>query len=219
MMANPKSPEVWSDFDGTAVGLVPKHDPRNWAKYWLKMVDGYIDFLDGVREGGVEVAGVVSRRPKVGRSLVTARSIVKLGMDTHFPGPNHVVLAGSETRKAQHLVDRAADHDVGMIDDKPHRLGPEMLDLLVQVEPHEVQLDAPGRRQIVLGAVNHPRSQEYFERFAEHAAARNDVAMAEKDGNLHIRGGAFDMLVVPVQPYSVEAGVAFAADVAPHLAR
>lgn len=214
-MAEPREAELWSDMDGTGVELMPKRDPRNWAKYPLRMIDGYIDFLRGVQQGGVEIAGIVSRRPAYLRKWVTARSIAKLGLDEMFPGEHQVVLAGSESRKAQHLVDRSRDHVVGMIDDKPHRLGEELLNLLAPIEPSEVVLDTPGRHQLVLGAVDHPKADEYMDRLGDHVAARTDVGHAVNEQGLHIRGGAFDLLVVQVQPYCVEAGLAFAADVAP----
>ena len=112
--------ELWSDFDGTAVGLKGKTDPRNWTKYPLPLKQGYANFLNGVHTSGVDIAGIVSRRPDIWpRRFVTHRSIAKLGLENYFNDTN-VILAGSEFLKAQHVVARASNKQVGIIDDKPH---------------------------------------------------------------------------------------------------
>jgi len=210
-MIKPQNPEVWSDFDGTGVIIAKKHNPRNWLKYPLPMIDGYADFLRGVQSGGVEIAGIVSRRPAI-RRTVTARSIAQLGLDEFFPGKHQVVLSGSETKKARHLVDRSEDRLVALVDDKPHRIGQELIDALAQT-CDVPSADQESHRQVILGAVHHSKSEEYFAKLGEHVAARDDVGYATNEQGLHIRGSMFDLLVVQVEPYSHEAGLAFAREV------
>lgn len=201
------NPEVWSDLDGTGVALVKKYHPRNWTKYPLRVIPGYTDFLGGLQQGGVDIAGIVSRRPAA-RRWVTTRSIAKLGLEEFFPDTHRIVLAGSETGKASRIATRSYDRSVGVIDDKPHRIGKELLDVL----SHDmVGFDAEGdKRQVVLGAVDHEKSAEYFERLFEYIEVRSDVHCLANDSEIHATGLTFDLHVFQVAPYSTESGLAFA---------
>lgn len=198
--------ELWSDFDGTGIHLMKKHDPRNWTKYPVRMIDGYLEFLEGVQRGGVEVAGIVSRRGRV-RSGVTQRSIAQLGMSGFFGQPGQVVLAGSETAKAQHVANRARLRPVGVLEDKPHNLGLELTKIIGSW--HE----GGPRLGITLGAIDHPKRDEYLDRLATLATATAQASGVEVESagsSLCIVAAAAELRVVPVEPYSALAGEIFA---------
>lgn len=206
-------PKLWSDFDGTAVEIVSKANPRNWSKYPLKGLDGYVEFLRGVQDGGVDFAGIVSRRPNIApRRLATKLSVAKLGIDEFFRGEQQVVLTGNEHKKGTFVADQAADRVVGIIDDKPHKIGVAILNALKR--------PSVFRSTVVVGAVNHSKTQMYVEGLANAAVQHKTDALAagvpaidvedRTDGGLILTGSNFDIHVVPVEPYSAEAGQAFA---------
>lgn len=194
--------ELWSDFDGTAVGIKGKTDPRNWAKYPLPILPGYTNFLDGVRSSGVDIAGVVSRRPDIyPRRYVTQRSITRLGLQGYF-GDGEVILAGSERQKAQHVVDRVGEARVGLIDDKPHRVGVELVHALSETA-------ITG--SLTLGVVKHDKSIGYVQRLREVVDGIDGVEVdTALDGRFDIAVGDATLRVVEMMPYSVEAGQHFA---------
>jgi hypothetical protein len=207
-------PKLWSDFDGTAVGLVPKTNWRNWSKYPLPGIEGYIDFLRGVQNGGVEIAGIVSRRPNIApRRIATARSIIRLGMDQYFPGRHQVVLAGSEYAKAEVVAKASQEGQVGMIDDKPHKFVPALAASLGGITVFG------SKMEIVVGAVNHGRRDEYLERLADQVTKDRSLRIHDTETGFYIehassRGDQWDkygIQVVPVEPFSEAAGQAFAA--------
>lgn len=201
-----RRPRLWSDFDGTGVELVPKTNPRNWSKYPLRAIDGYVDFLRGVRDGGVEIAGVVSRRPAI-RKWVTARSIAKLGMDEVFPGAQPFVLAGSEDRKADFVANQSRFGKVGMIDDKPHKFGAS---LLRSLDASDGRPDG-GRQTVIVGAVDHDKTGDYVDRFLEMAHNEFGIVPIKGEAGSHIvPSGNFIVHIVTIEPYSFEAGQAFA---------
>lgn len=207
------NPRLWSDFDGTAVGLVGKADPRNWSKYPLPGIEGYAEFLTGVRASGVEVAGVVSRRPDILlRRMATARSITKLGFGEFFTRPEQIVLAGSEEAKGMFVVEQSRDTTTGMLEDNPHKLGAVLLDAMTR--PTD---DTAPSHPIVLGVVSHGRSVEYAEKLyyqALGAASGMDELEVKTAGEsdrfsvLNTRSMT-RLLVVPLEPYSRQAGEAF----------
>jgi len=204
------APRLWSDFDGTAVEIVSKANPRNWSKYPLKSVPGYVDFLRGVRRGGVEVAGAVSVRPDImPRRWATSRSVATLGLTEFFGNSAQLVLTGNEKDKAQHLVTESLGGRVGMIDDKPHRIGLALLDALSKREQSQ-------QRVIVLGVVAHQRSQEYLDRFVTEAATQTeDLLMVEPDcRTVSVHGLSYMLQVTSLEPYSEIAGTAFAQQIA-----
>lgn len=211
-MAEKLKPELWSDFDGTAVEIVSKANPRNWSKYPLAAIEGYLDFLKGVRGGGVAMAGIVSRRPNIlPRRVVTARSVAQLGIDAYFSNKGQIVLAGSEEAKAEVIVDASSRVVVGMIDDKPHKLGESLLGAL--------RADYRGGvtgKEIVLGAVAHKRTAEHMEAFAEFAdkwsaTVHSGAEVTTEPGAVHVVDkNSFALHVVQIDPYSCEAGQEFA---------
>lgn len=194
--------ELWSDFDGTAVGLKGKADPRNWLKYPLPLIEGYPDFLDGVRSEGIDSIGVISRRPNIApRRKVTELSIATLGLTKYFENSS-VVLAGSEAAKAAHVVERAKEASVGLIDDKPHRVGAEIIKLMGETDENLI---------ITLGAVAHDKQAEYVGRLIGSA---EETIMMEVEvphyTSYRLWLGRSVLQVVQMEPYSVESGQHFA---------
>lgn len=202
-----------SDFDGTAVEIVPKWNPRNWTKYPLKMVPGYADFIRGAIDGGLENGGIVSRRAEWARKGVTDRTIRQLGLTSFFGDSKMVYLAGSETTKAKAVVYRASKVAVGVIDDKPHKIGVELVRELTERTVYNRRRYNP----IVLGVVNHTSSEEYTDRL--------QVALGEVDGvcidtdvagdtftvyGPRLEAAQFMLRVVQLGPYTLEAGQRFA---------
>jgi hypothetical protein len=211
-------PSLWSDFDGTAVKVLSKADPRNWAKYPIPKIDGYFNFLYGVRSMGVDVAGIVSRRPDIlPRRIVTARSIAKLGLREFFKSPEQIVLTGSEAKKGAFVAEKSKATTVGLIDDKPHRVGPEILNKLLEEEPDERQPLSEQARRVALGVVSHPKSTEYTERFIDGVREQTDetgIKVVERSNDhvffLHGPNYGFELSVVQLEPYSMYAGDVFA---------
>lgn len=207
------NPVLWSDFDGTAVETVGLLNPRNWIKYPLEGVPGYAEFLEGVQEGGVAIGGIVSRRPDIlPRRYVTDRSIAELDLEGFFPTADQRVLTGDEARKGIFVVEEAQKgRPVGMVDDKPHHIGPSLLAALI-----ETPLDV-STPTITLGVVNHGRSEEYMMRFVEAERERRGekrVSVTEKvnDHTFALRAPdyRFRLDVVRLPSYSGPAGEAFA---------
>lgn len=210
------TPEFWSDFDGTAVKVVPKYDPRNWTKYPLPKLPGYEQFLAGVRRGAVEVGGVVSRRPNIGvRRLVTARSIAVHGLYDYFPSRNQVRLTGSEAAKAAYVAALARQRVIGLAEDKPHKVGPLILSELVKA----LEFEEPSQfnPRVAIGVVNHPRSGEYIDRTMDAVGdnaqeAGLHVFQRSGDGAVSVIGpdDRFRLDVVQLAPYSEATGRNFA---------
>ncbi len=209
------SPEFWTDFDGTAVELVSKFDPRNWIKYPLPTMVGYTAFLRGVRRQDVVVGGVISRRPDIPiRRFVTRRSIVNLGLDAYL-NPDHIVLTGSEERKGRYIAERALHRTVGLIDDKPHKVGPT---ILAGLSSGPGSPNFAGQQvRVALGVVNHPKSKTYTEQFVEQvrdesAATGISVATRHRDGviNLHGPDHSFKLSIVQLAAYGETPGSNFA---------
>jgi len=209
-------PRLWSDFDGTAVALARKTDPRNWSKYPLRGLAGYAEFLKGVRSTGVEIAGVVSRRPDIfPRRAATARSIAKLGFSEFFNRPEQVVHKGSEEAKWQFVLDQSRNTTIGMLDDKPHKFGAVLLGALTEPVQH---LEVP-RYPILLGVVSHDRSQEYIERLVEQAEAKTTCGLHVTESwsgidraittSFRLETESLNLHVMPLRPYSEQTGEAF----------
>lgn len=206
------TPKLWSDFDGTAVGLAHNYDPRNWAKYWLPVMEGYADFLRGVQSTGVEIAGVASRRPNIFvRRLATVKSIKNLGLLEFFM-EKELALEGSEEAKAKFVARQSRQTVVGMIEDKPHEFGAALMnvlgdnDRLPEVPPHP----------ILIGVVSHSRTQKYMERLAGIAGdALGDLSADvrtdgdEADIGFTVRSGSLNMHVIALRPYSESGGEEF----------
>jgi hypothetical protein len=208
------APRLWSDFDGTAVGIAKKTNPRNWSKYPLPGIVGYADFLRGVQSTGVEIAGIVSRRPDMFiRRFATGLSVHTLGYQEFFDEPKKIVHAGSEKAKGQFVVEQSKATVIGILEDKPHKLGAVMLGALKEARVHPKTAHNP----IVMGVVSHDKSQENLERMAESAAAaqHRDLDIIELDSSeTGINGFCFELeslrlAVVQLRPYSLESGKEF----------
>lgn len=201
-------PRLWSDFDGTAVALARKMDPRNWTKYPLKGLPGFTDFLSGAIREGVDFAGIVSRRPDIApRRWVTMRSIRVLGIAGHFSDAANVVLAGSEEAKGRFLVDESRNSVVGMVEDKPHRLGKILIGSLLEAAAASEEIN----HTIVLGVVDHSKTDEYTERLLTSVESiSRELTVESQDGLYTLRGPSFVVEVTQVGPYSEAAGRQFA---------
>ena len=205
-------PKLLSDFDGTAVGIVGKTDPRNWLKYPLRGVKGYGEFLEGVRATGVEISGVVSRRPNIYlRRLATHRSIEKLGYSEYFPGSEQVFLTGSETAKGRFVAEKSQEDTIGMIEDKPHKFGAALLSALVQGPDYF----AVPHQPILMGVVWHPRSQENIEELYRtiNSNRYNDLKVTqtgpETAVGMRVESEDFSLDVVQLYPFSKYEGRRF----------
>jgi hypothetical protein len=200
-------PKLWSDFDGTAVKKYSARNPRNWSKYPLPGIDGYSDFLQGVKNTGVEFGGVVTIRKELVRSGATNRSIKKLGYRSLI-GPDSVVYAGNETNKGKFVAEKSIETTVGMIDDKPHKLGKFILGALID----SVQQPETQHNPIVLGVVAHEKSLEYIDRLAGYITELpSGIITLEEQTNTGfiVKADRFSLQVTPLQPYTEQAGEAF----------
>ena len=193
-------PQVWSDFDGTAVELTGAINPRNWLKYPLDLMHGYPDFLRGVQDEGVEVAGIVSRRPEL-RRWVTNRSIKVLGLDEFFWHPDQINLVGSERKKGQFVVEKSQLAPVGMLEDKPHKIGAVLLKELIK---------NPEEQSVVLGVPPNIEAYESVGRLVKEAETAGAKIIRNSDGTINIAGESFRLGVVLLQHYSKDAGKDFA---------
>lgn len=204
-----QSPRLWSDFDGTAVEKLFLVHPRNGIKYPLKGIPGYADFLKGARDSDVEIGGVLSARPN-GRSRrwATARSMSSLGLGNLFAPPAQVILAGSDQAKGLHLVAESRTTTVGMLEDRPHRVGPVLFNALMT----DASAPKTAHHPIVIGVVEHARSDEYIERLMQQAQQLGErVVIAESAASIHITSESAQIGLVALPAYSMQAGQDFAA--------
>ena len=203
------APKLWSDFDGTAVAIAKKTNPRNWSKYPLPGIEGYADFLRGVSSTGVEIAGVVSRRPDFFiRRMATARSIAKLGYGEFFPRPEQIVHRSSDEAKGRFLAEESRAATIGMLEDKPHKLGAILLGALsAAVQPAEIP-----HNPILIGVVSHKDSQRHIGELARQAEL-GGLKVTETGPmtaiGMDIKTDHFALQVVQLRPYSVYSGEDF----------
>ncbi len=206
------SPILHSDFDGTAVETAPGLRERA-LKYPLAGIPGYRDFIRGVEAGGVTIGNIVSRRPDdpLGqRRSATTKSVKDIGMHDVFNAPPRILLEGSilkwwqsEARKAQYVAGFALERVVGMVDDKPHRVGIELARVLAA--------SRVNRHPVVLGVVSHDKTDEYMDRFRDEvtedfAVRRSDL---QPDG-ISVSAGSSGLDVVRLEPYAHDTGRDFA---------
>lgn len=214
---------LWSDFDGTAIKIARARyiNPKNWLKTGLAGLPGYRDFLDGARDGGLEIAGVVSRRPDIAiRRYTTQLAINYQDLHPYFDPPAQVVLTGNEEAKAMHLVNEACDNPVAMIDDKPHKIGALLIDRLTSIHRlHVNDRDCvwPPLDRVTLGGVANKHQAEDIEELLTAVKASpgidqvprpeisaHDIVLRESTNSNPL------LRVVALQPYSYKAGVQFA---------
>lgn len=205
--------EVWSDFDGTIIESIPTNNITSWMRRPMGGIAGYEDFLRGIQLAEVSVEGVISRRPDSDLwQYFTQRSMARQGLGGYFRDAT-VHLLASERAKAEWVIDRSRDRVVGIIEDRPHRLGASLLGLLTSM-PDDVV-----RRPIVVGAVQHSGTDLFFEKFlgqAEYlAGAGHDIettlnSFRAVDTNkvaISVEAENFRLDVVPLPKYSERAGI------------
>lgn len=216
-------PRIWSDFDGTAVAKAYLLDPRNLTKYPLPEMEGYADFLRGAQlkddidgaQDRIEIAGIVTKRPDIFiRRMVTARSVAKLGLKEFFPDHSQLIHTGHERLKATHLIHESETARIGMIEDRPQKLGAEILKIMAAQSTNE-----EVERLIVLGVVSGDKSAAYNDTLVNNAKSLyGDAEISEfdyrADDNLmnighRIRFGKSVLEVVPLAQYSQSSGAHF----------
>lgn len=200
---------VWSDFDGTAVELVNRLNPRHYTTYPLAIIDGYKNFLHGIREGGGEVAGIVSARAdRSYRRWATVSSITKLGLTEFFRDQSkQMFLAGNEQRKADFIITQARRETIGFVDDRPHCIGTSLLNNLVLSQDKA----ASSQVKILLGMTKHSKSDEYQERYFEEVNKLSNYSTSIESSSeaLTIRGESFVISSVALSSYSTDTGKDF----------
>lgn len=219
MTGKGRSPEFWSDYDGTGVHVVESRTglslqfvyPRNWMKWPLRGIDGYADFLAGVQDSGVTLAGVASRR-QAWRRRVTVASMTSQGVHDLLPD---LQLLKTESAKGKFIARRAFDGVVGMIEDKPDKLVPEVVQGMLGAAGHDLRLEGGGSN-VVIGVVGHHKAEQRITRVGERLETKSSwvhQVTERPTGGLDIEGtsltGHFGMIIVPLEPYSHESGAAF----------
>ena len=175
--------ELWTDFDGTAVAGC---DLRNLSKRLLRDMPGFGDFLRGVQssQGGedkpdarVEVAGILTMRPRILKRFTT-REIKRHGLREHFSSESQLFHVGRERPKAEFLVARSENARIGMLEDGPHRLAHNILNILATQE----NMTKTAERSILLGVVKHHKSQAYIDEFLNSSRKNfGDSVLSEFD--------------------------------------
>lgn len=214
-MAEP-APVLWSDLDGTAVVKKGKFNKHNWRKYPLPLIPGYVDFMRGVQAQDLHVAGLVSRRPDMAqRRRVTARTIAELGLDEFFDLPEQVKLTGSEKAKGLFVLERSRQTPVALVDDQPHKFGKVLLNAL---SDPEAQTHEDGHT-IVLGVVQHKRSQDRTMRLLQYARDLDNTCLRVEEfatrtnllvGGIRLCTDQLDLKIIQLPEYSAKAGESFA---------
>lgn len=219
-MRNRTNPEAVFDFDGTLVHLA-ENPLQNMLKYPMYSQSNVHAFIRGIEQTGTKIGPIISRRPRYGRTFVTNRAIADLGLSGWFGNDAGKILAGSisptrfrksEGLKAAAIIARADERVVGVVEDKPQKLGKELL----------TELTYAGRtlEPIVLGAVDCPDTTSRIDELVSYAQKLSGVEVEElhaTDGNVmdgfeisRLREGAhFVMKVVALAPFSLESGKTF----------
>ena len=217
------SPEALFDFDGTLMHLPHKFNLYGrMTKRGLYSKLGATDFIRGLISEGVEVGPIVSRRPPL-RMKTTRASIGAAGLTQFFPDASNVILAGStaslaearasEQNKARVVVEHAEHKVVGMVEDKPHKLGRLLIDELLEIDA--------TREPIVLGIVPSPKRDEMIKELVDYARTISGLQYDQsvsQDGDLMAGhtfaytgdGPHFTMQVTKLEPFSFESGQQFA---------
>jgi len=224
---------IYSDFDGTAVEKLPKYPKnvrdiyRNVRKSGLAPIEGWTAFLDGVADRDIEPLGIVTIRKEKARRRVTEASLAEIDPEGSYFKPEDVEYAGNERFKGLYLVGRAmqsAQRRVGMIDDQPQKLVPRIVEGFATFAAS--QIIQSGATTIVLGVVDHPKTNARLEEMRDTLVSPDGTPQKDfersissvdalRDGGFLVRAGGAaymnDVIVVPIGPYSVEAGQAFGA--------
>ena len=192
------APRLYFDFDGTLVHKYSGRNLRNWTKYPLPVIRGSYDFLDGVKSAGVELGNVITRRGERSRGFVTRRSIENLGLFDYLD-PTAVQYANGELEKANLVVAASKKGKIGMLEDRPDKLVPNILGLVrAIVEPVD----------ITIGVVDHPDQNKRI------CTTLGEVGSSEKfihgyDGTYTIEVNESFITLVSLRAYSRPEGVRF----------
>lgn len=199
-------PRAWFDLDGTIIQIAS--GVRNMTKSSrIPLVEGIGDFAQGVREGCVSIDGIVTRRRPLWRNGVTRRTVNRYGLREMLGRDIQVKLTSDEPKKGAFLVARSLERPIGMIEDRPQRLGGVLLGALTA----ETATDASY--SITIGVVPHDSAAERIEELSQVAMALPNVAYAENDyGGFVVRGETFQngLHVVALGGYTRQEGQIFA---------
>ncbi len=198
-----------TDFDGTAVEKYGMKHWRNWTKWPLSMREGYDEFLAGFEDGGGRIGKILTIRKGawyITRKTATRSTIKRQpGLKRHFTNDS-VVFAGNEENKAQSLIERAESVVGGyaFIDDKPHKIGVEILK----------QFSSRAERfagRIVLGAVQTSSRPAHLDKLTRAALEIDSVGLIDyEDGNTGYKLGEAELVVVALGKYTRQSGKDFA---------
>jgi hypothetical protein len=133
--------------------------------------------------------------------------MARLGL-LDFVDKSQLVLAGSENAKAKRIADESTGSTVGVLADRPDKLGTTIVDSLINLEEPGTE----ARHSIVMGVADHPEANDSTRRLVELTAPfddRLDISGSCYNGVV-IEGSGFLLNVVQLQPYSEYAGQEFA---------
>lgn len=215
-MSDKLSPVVHFDFDGTLVHLADKIvSLQNARKYPLPPVEGARGFIEGVKSQGVALGSIISRRPEM-RERITAVSLRDTGLQGYFADPYmDVRLMGqlfpwwkSEANKAQEVARSAAVRVTGMVDDKPHKLGREMVNFMMAADAEQIF------EPVVIGVADSPDAQTRISKLVDGVRDKfgDAVTIDEENGGIQFSkhsGGSFVLDVVMLEPFSFAVGAGF----------
>jgi hypothetical protein len=197
---------LWSDFDGTAVKHYPMRNARNWGKYPLPLMPGYIEFLRGFVDAGGEIGGIITARASW-RKMVTARSLRKLELLEHFaghPGTTHHL--GSDRLKASFMVLKAATAEPAesLIDDKPEKVGVEIARVMSRDDNNAVVTLG-----VVPGAKQQSRISDFGDVMSETAESMSFTNGSGTVETVQANFGNSTLHVVALSEYSYQGGQEF----------
>ena len=196
-------PRLWSDFDGTVVELARWYNYRNWTKYPLAGIAGYIDFLRGAQSQDVDISGIVSARPNnFQRRRATRRTIADLGLDEFFDDYN-TLLKGSHGAKAEVIARESEKVPVGMLEDLPEKLLPPLVRAMILRKDRHTY-------PVTLGIVNSAANTPYIHQSLEVFGQAPDFDITATEGYYAVTGQDFSLRFVPIDTYSTQSGVDFA---------
>lgn len=193
-------PKLWSDFDGTAVVGAPALSPRNIVKYPLSVMPGYVDFLKSIQKQGLDVGGVVTRRPNLwARRAATGRTMRSHGLGLIFG--SSVVHAGSERAKARFVVEQSRSRTIVMLEDRPQYLGFELVQILGQSAETDRQ---SSWHPIVLGIAPNKHSDKRIQRLVDRLHKQDSSVLIKRvdKRTIVISAGPSTLHIMRLRDYS-----------------
>ncbi len=196
------SPEAMFELEGP-LAHTPASPFRRLTKIAQFSVLGAPRFIQGIEGAGVQIGPIVSRRPELYRG-VTERFVTRAGLSRWFGDEDNVELCGSlnparqgevEKDKASVVYEHAYYRVVGMVDDKPDKLGASLLTLLATKGPHSLN-------PILLGAVGAEAERRTKALMDSPVAQQFDITPTP-EGALFQRGLAeFEVVIIPVMDFA-----------------